>query len=246
MTIPSKPLKPMETPDELPVREGYAAWASCYDEDGNPLIALEGPAMRRWFGRVAGRRVLDLGCGTGRHATALVAAGADVVALDFTPEMLARAKRTPALQDPDPARRVLWLRHALPDPMPFPDATFALAVLGLVAEHLDDAALDAALREVARVLAPGGRCLLSALHPDRTAEGQRARFIDPATGLRRPIRTFHRTTDAYQAAATGAGLLPAGAQVLMVPPRLAEDYPRARPYIGRALGWVARWSKPPR
>src|SRR6478735_2395705 len=102
MTTDSNPARTMEADDELPVREGYAAWASCYDDDGNPLIALEGPAMRRWFGRVAGRRALDLGCGTGRHTAALVAAGADVVALDFTPEMLARAKRMPALQDPDP------------------------------------------------------------------------------------------------------------------------------------------------
>ena len=42
MTIKGGPLKPMETHDELPVREGYAAWAACYDDDGNPLLALKG------------------------------------------------------------------------------------------------------------------------------------------------------------------------------------------------------------
>jgi malonyl-CoA O-methyltransferase len=231
----------METPDELPVRDGYAAWASCYDDDGNPLLALEGPAMRAWFGPLAGRRALDLGCGTGRHTEALVAAGADVVALDFTPEMLARVRRKPVLQDAAP--RVLWMRHALPRRLPLPDATFALAVLGLVAEHLGDAALRATLAEVARVLVPGGKCLLSALHPDRTAEGQRARYIDPATGLRQPIRTYHRSTADYHAAATAAGLIPADERVLTVPPGLADAYPRARPYIGQALGWVGCWSK---
>jgi len=30
---------------ELSPRDGYAAWAECYDEDGNPLIPLEGPAI---------------------------------------------------------------------------------------------------------------------------------------------------------------------------------------------------------
>src|SRR5438309_2254025 len=159
----------MDTPDELPVREGYAAWSSCYDDDGNPLIALEGPAMWQWFGPLQGRRALDLGCGTGRHTEALVAAGADVVALDLTPEMMARARQKSRLQDAAMARHVLWVRHALPQALPFPDNSFALAVLGLVAEHLSDAALRAALAEVARVLVPGGRCLLSALHPDRTA-----------------------------------------------------------------------------
>ena len=53
----------MEATDEPPVREGYAAWAFCYDNDGNPLTALEGPAMRRWFGPIEGRKGLDLGCG---------------------------------------------------------------------------------------------------------------------------------------------------------------------------------------
>jgi SAM-dependent methyltransferase len=231
----------METPDELPVREGYAAWASCYDIDGNPLIALEGPAMREWFGPVRGRRVLDLGCGTGRHTLALVEAGADVVALDLTPEMLDRARRNRRLREA--ARHVLWVRHALPRPLPLGDAKFALAVLGLVAEHLSDAELGATMAEVARVLEPGGRCLLSALHADRTAEGQRARFIDPETGLRRPIRTFHRTAADYHAAAATAGLTLIGERVLTVHPGLADQFPRARPYIGRALGWVACWDR---
>src|SRR3954453_9952369 len=83
---------PMETADELSVREGYAAWAACYDEDGNPLMALEEPAMRAGFGSLGGRRALDLGCGTGRHSLALSEAGARVTALDTSPEMLARAR----------------------------------------------------------------------------------------------------------------------------------------------------------
>ena len=61
----------MESAEELTVAEGYAAWAALYDGDGNPLIALEGPAVLAWAGPTAGRRALDLGCGTGRHAIAL-------------------------------------------------------------------------------------------------------------------------------------------------------------------------------
>jgi SAM-dependent methyltransferase len=237
MTTPPDPLKPIETPDELPVRDGYAAWAACYDDDGNPLIALEGLAMQQWFGPLEGRRALDLGCGTGRHTRALVAAGARVAALDFTPEMIARGRRSAVFDRTE--HQVLWVRHALPQALPFCDQTFALAILGLVVEHLDDQALRASLQEVARVLAPEGRCLLSALHPDRTALGQRARFIDPVTGIRRPIRTYHRSLADYHAAARQAGLTLTGEQVLIVPPRLADRLPRARPYIGQALGWVA-------
>src|SRR4051812_26727200 len=122
----------MDIDDELPVQAGYSLWADCYDSDGNPLIALEGPAMAAWFGDLAGRRALDLGCGTGRHARALAEAGARVVAAALTPAMLRRARL--GLE----GRGVALLRLALPGPLPFGDGTFALAVLGLVAEHIDD------------------------------------------------------------------------------------------------------------
>jgi malonyl-CoA O-methyltransferase len=228
----------MEPLEELPVQDGYAAWASLYDDDGNPLTALEGPAVRSWFGPLVGRRAIDIGCGTGRHTLALVEAGAaEVVALDLTPEMLARARAKPGLV----GGRVHWVRHALPFPLPFRDATFDLAVLGLVAEHIEE--LAPALAEVARVVKPGGRCVLSVLHPDRTAEGQRARYIDPETGRRRSIATVHRTTDEYLAAAARAGLKLEDERALVVPDELAERLPRAKPYVGKRLGWAAVWTR---
>ena len=221
----------------LPVQEGYAAWAALYDNDGNPLTALEGPAVHSLFGRLAGCRILDIGCGTGRHTAAILDAGADsVVALDLTPEMLRRAR---AKLDGRPAH---FLRHGFPTPLPFRDDCFDLAVLGLVAEHLQS--LSEALREVARVLTPGGRVVLSALHPDMTGKGQTARFIDPETGLRRRIITYHRSEDQYLAAAEAAGLAVESVMTLVVPESLAEEFPRAAPYVGKNLGWVACWAKP--
>lgn len=222
--------------EPLPVRDGYARWASCYDDDGNPLIALEGPAVREWLGSLVGRRALDVGCGTGRHTLALVEAGARVVATEPTPEMLALARRKLV------GHEVEWVRHALPAPLPFEDATFDLAVLGLVAEHVPR--IDLALTEVARVLRPGGRCILSALHTERTAEGQGARFNDPTTGERRPVATILRATSEYLAAAEAAGLRLGEERELVVGPDLAESHPRAVPYLGRPLGWVAWWVKP--
>ena len=83
---------PIELDNELPVREGYAAWSSVYDDDGNPLIALEEPVVRGFFGQLNGREAIDIGCGTGRHTVALVEAGANVTAVDLTPEMMAIAR----------------------------------------------------------------------------------------------------------------------------------------------------------
>ena len=219
-----------EAPSELSAKDGYAAWASCYDSDGNPLIALEGPAVATMMGRVAGFAVLDVGCGTGRHTRALVEAGARVVAIDQSPEMMEKARRKLDGKD------VTWIRHALPEPFPFDGEQFDLAVMGLVAEHIAD--LATVLRELIRVVKPGGRCLLSALHPDRTAEGQRARFIDPATGVRRPIATIHRTVEEYRAIAQSAGWTVRDETTLIVPEILVPQYPRAARYVGLPLGWV--------
>ena len=57
-------------------RDGYDQWASCYDTDGNPILALEQPHVDRLLGDVNGLSVLDVGCGTGRHAIRLAGAGA--------------------------------------------------------------------------------------------------------------------------------------------------------------------------
>lgn len=223
----------IEAADELSPRDGYAAWAATYDRDGNPLIALEGPAVEQFFGEIRGAAVLDVGSGTGRHALALAGRGAKVVALDQSPEMMVVARRKLVGQG------VSWVRHALPDPLPFAGARFALIVMGLVAEHVAD--LATVMREMRRVARPGGRCILSTLHPDRTAEGQRARFIDPETGVRRPILTIHRELAELRGIAEQAGWRLAAESTLIVPESIIESYPRAAKYVGLRLGWVGCW-----
>ncbi len=137
----------MDEPFDLPVIDGYDAWAPLYDDDGNPLTAIEGPAIRALFGPLEGRKALDLGCGTGRHTLPLVAGGATVAALDGSGEMLARARHKLR------GYPVEWHRHRLSDPLPFPDSTFDLIVLGLVVEHIAD--LAALMGEAARVSKAG-------------------------------------------------------------------------------------------
>jgi demethylmenaquinone methyltransferase/2-methoxy-6-polyprenyl-1,4-benzoquinol methylase len=93
-----------------------------------------------------GDRVLDAACGTGDLAIAARRAGGEVVGLDFSPAMLERARRKDA--------SVEWVRgDALA--LPFPDASFDAATVGFGVRNLDD--LEAGLRELRRVLRPGGR-----------------------------------------------------------------------------------------
>jgi ubiquinone/menaquinone biosynthesis C-methylase UbiE len=93
-----------------------------------------------------GRRVLDLGCGTGRLSAALAAEGiARVWGVDASAEMLAVAR------DKLPAG--VGLKQARAEDLPFKDGSFDRAVTWLVVHLLDR---PAAFAEVARVLGPDG------------------------------------------------------------------------------------------
>jgi demethylmenaquinone methyltransferase/2-methoxy-6-polyprenyl-1,4-benzoquinol methylase len=94
-----------------------------------------------------GDRVLDGCCGTGDLAVAALEAGAgEVTGLDFSPRMLERARAK--------QHSVTWLDGDL-TAMPFPDDRFDSATVGFGVRNVSD--LDVALRELARVLVPGGR-----------------------------------------------------------------------------------------
>ena len=156
------------------VRAGYDRWASVYDQDDNPLQALEEPHVRDALGDVRHLDVLDLGCGTGRHTSWLAAAGARVTAVDFSHEMLERARRKVA------GTEVQIILHDLHEPLPLEDTSFDAVVSGLVLEHIRDP--RAFFMEAHRVMRPGGRAVVSAMHPAMFLRDAWARFTDPDSG----------------------------------------------------------------
>jgi SAM-dependent methyltransferase len=176
--------------DELDAVAGYARWAPAYDAPGNALIDAEQPMVHALLDRTPPGRALDAACGTGRHAAHLAAAGHRVAGVDTSPEMLAVARRR--LPDAD-------LREGSLESLPFPDASFDLAVCALALTHIPT--LDGAIGELARVLRPGGRLVLSDVHPAfvTVVDGQ-ARF---AGGF---VRNHVHLASAYLAAARRAGL----------------------------------------
>jgi demethylmenaquinone methyltransferase / 2-methoxy-6-polyprenyl-1,4-benzoquinol methylase len=93
-----------------------------------------------------GNRVLDACCGTGDLALADREAGGHVIGVDFSEQMLARAR----VKAPD----VEWVR-ADATSLPFEDAVFEAVTVGFGIRNLAD--LEAGLRELGRVLVPGGK-----------------------------------------------------------------------------------------
>ena len=104
------------------------------------------------FARRHGGRVLDYGCGAGHSVTAGLVLGIDIYGADVFyggSQTRRDAEATGLFRD--------RIREMSADHIPFEDASFHLVTNNQVMEHVED--LDATLREIARVLKPGGVCL---------------------------------------------------------------------------------------
>jgi len=184
--------------DVLPAREGYDRWADIYDSEDNSLIALEQPRVDALLGDVRGLELIDVGCGTGRHAVRLAEQGAKVTALDFSEGMMSRIKAKPGWEN------IRLLHHDATRPLPFDAASFDRVLCALVLEHIDN--LSPFFIDLRRVCRPDGYIVLSTLHPAMMLRGITARFTDPATGRETRPQSHPGQISDYVMAAIGAGL----------------------------------------
>lgn len=130
-------------------RELFAPLGSSYDRVGATLSLGQDPRWRRFLvSRLPpdGGHVLDVATGTGLVAEALLARGFRVTGLDQSPEMLARAR--------DRFAGRIELVEASAEALPFADASFDHLTFTYLLRYVDDPA--ATLRELARVVRPGG------------------------------------------------------------------------------------------
>jgi demethylmenaquinone methyltransferase/2-methoxy-6-polyprenyl-1,4-benzoquinol methylase len=131
------------------VRNMFDRIAPVYDVMNHVMTAGLDMRWRRLAAESAvrtGDRVLDAACGTGDLAIADLKAGAGkVTGLDFSEAMLARARKKAPLE---------WVQGDMLA-LPFADATFDAATVGFGVRNVAD--LELGLRELRRVLRPGGR-----------------------------------------------------------------------------------------
>ncbi len=92
--------------------------------------------------------VLDFGCGSGDIALHLAGAGHRLTGYDLSAAMIEQARRT------DRAQQVRWVARGADAALPFADASFDAVVTSSVLEYVP--ALDVTLKDLARVLRPGG------------------------------------------------------------------------------------------
>ena len=136
--------------------DDFAAPYAAENEKGLFNAHYARPAIVDLAGNVTGRRVLDVGCGSGPLAESMRDGGADVAGFDVSAAMVDLARER--LGD-DADLRV----HDLADPLPYGPAEFDDVICSLVLHYLEGWA--GPLAELRRVLKPGGRLLVAVNHP---------------------------------------------------------------------------------
>lgn len=178
----------------------YDAWAATYDSDTNrtrdldrqvfdTLLATTGP---HHFGFA-----IEAGCGTGKNTARLAAAADRVLALDFSPGMLAIARQKVA------AANVTFAEADLTRAWPVADGTADFVAFDLVLEHIAD--LAPVFGAAARALRRGGLLAVTELHPARQYEGKQAHFRRGDDVVAVPAFVHH--VSEYVAAARAAGFV---------------------------------------
>jgi ubiquinone/menaquinone biosynthesis C-methylase UbiE len=161
-------------PGRVSVAEGYARWAASYDRTPNPLLALEERCLLPLLPNVAGKRVLDLACGTGRWLEKWLAAGPALgIGIDFSPAMLSVAREKTAI--PGRLARADCLK------LPLRNASFDLAICSFALEHIGK--LNELSGECWRVLGEPADFYVSELHPAAYDAGWRTGFRDQLGAL---------------------------------------------------------------
>lgn len=196
------------------------------------------------LGDVAGRRIVDFGCGSGANTTLLTGRGAHVWAIDISEDLLRLGRRRLAASGRSGgATFIAGSAHDLPFPDASIDVVFGMAIL----HHLD---LELVSREVRRVLKPGGR----AIFKEPVRNSALLRFVRRLIPYRAPdISPYERPlTDAevqrfaagFTSCSVRAFCLP-HVQVGMVLPGLKKHWKalyEADRAILRRFPWLARYA----
>lgn len=198
----------------------YDAVADWYDEFvSSPLHAGARAALLELIGNVAGQRICDLCCGQGVVSRQLAKRGARLVGIDIALRLLEIATR----YEREERLGIDYLHGDAQELAMVRDASFDGVVCHLALMDIPD--LAAALRTVARILAPGGWFAFTIVHPcfqtphsDWLAQpdGRLARVVrgyfaegfwrsENASGVRGKVGAYHRTLGTYLNALSAAG-----------------------------------------
>jgi SAM-dependent methyltransferase len=117
------------------------------------------PVVRELLGSIKGKKVIEIGCGNGYFSRMLAKRGAKMTSLDVSSKMIAIANA----EEKKKPLGIVYLHRDAAHLRGLKSASFDLAVSNMV--FMDIVDIKAAIKEIGRVLKPGGRLVFSILHP---------------------------------------------------------------------------------
>lgn len=149
------------------IKNAYNQWASQYDTNANKTRDLEAVALRNTLNNIPFANCLEIGCGTGKNTEWFVTKSTQVTSIDFSEEMLAKAKQKIT------ASNVQFIQADIKNNWEFGNE-FDLVSFSLVLEHIKN--LDDVFDKSNQALQNGGYIYIGELHPFKQYTGTKARF----------------------------------------------------------------------
>ena len=149
-------------------QQGYNSWAATYDTVVNKTRDLEARAIREILSNISIPKALELGCGTGKNTRWLAERSKSLTSVDFSVEMLNKAKEKVQVANVD------FKQADLSQPWNFIEEPVDLITFSLVLEHIED--LDRVFARASSILKAGGALYICELHPFKQYQGSKARF----------------------------------------------------------------------
>lgn len=170
----------------MKVEDAYNNWANQYDSNNNKTRDLEAVALRKMLKSIPFNTCLEIGCGTGKNTEWLVTKAVEILAIDISTEMLAKAKAKIISQ---------LVRFQIADinqPWTFVSKKYELVTFSLVLEHIEN--LFAVFEKLSDTVKNSGYVYIGELHPFKQYSGTKARF-ETADGVQIVTCFNHHISD---------------------------------------------------
>jgi ubiquinone/menaquinone biosynthesis C-methylase UbiE len=152
----------------MSIEKAYNSWANQYDTNINKTCDLDKKATIETLSKYNFENVLELGCGTGKNTEWLLNKANTIIGLDFSEEMLKKAKSKIN------TNKVTFKQADLNKKWNVKNNTFNLITSSLTLEHIKN--LDFIFEQALQKLEKNGLFFICELHPFKQYSGSKARF----------------------------------------------------------------------